>query len=246
MQGCLLVKKVLSLAAPIMLSYIPLGLAAGILANKCGISPALAFFMSVTLITGGSQFMISNLWLTGLPALSIVASVGALSLRFALYSASLAPYLQKASKRMSLALSYTLIEEAYGVTLAKFSEGQKSWTYQHALALNIVTILTWAVANAAGSAIGAVIDIPTALASFVMTSLFICLLRTQLTSRNNIIAAISAIASVIALKLAGLASVAVPIAAVIGVVCAFVTSGTQTKNQAKKDVEKNTREEQAA
>ena len=223
-------KKVLSVAAPIMLSYIPLGLAAGILANKCGIGPALAFFMSVTLITGGGQFMISNLWIMGLPPLSIVASVGALSLRFALYSASLAPYLQKTSKRMSLALSYTLIEEAYGVTLAKFSEGQTSWTYNHALALNVVTILTWAVANAAGSAIGNIVDIPTALASFVMTSLFICLLWTQLGSRNNLVAAGSAALCVVALKLAGLSNVAVPIAAVVGVACAFVASGSSETN----------------
>ena len=108
-------KKVLAVAWPIMLSYIPLGLACGVLASKCGINPLMGFLMSVTLITGSGQFMISNLWLVGLPAFSIVASVAAVSLRFALYSASLSPYLKKASKRMSLALSYTLIEEAYVV-----------------------------------------------------------------------------------------------------------------------------------
>lgn len=218
-------KKVLAVAWPIMLSYIPLGLACGVLASKCGINPLMGFLMSVTLITGSGQFMISNLWLAGLPAFSIVASVAAVSLRFALYSASLSPYLKKASKRMSLALSYTLIEEPYGVTLSKLSEGEKSWTLGNALALNIVTILTWAVSVAAGSAIGAVLDIPTALAGFVMTALFVCLASSQLTSRGNVVAAIAAAASVIALKLVGLANVAVPFSAVIGVAAAFVTAG---------------------
>lgn len=218
-------KKVLAVAWPIMLSYIPLGLACGVLASKCGINPLMGFLMSVTLITGSGQFMISNLWLAGLPAFSIVASVAAVSLRFALYSASLSPYLKKASKRMSLALSYTLIEEAYGVTLSRLSEGEKSWTLRNALALNIVTILTWAVSVSAGCAIGAVLDIPTALAGFVMTALFVCLASSQLTSRENVVAAIAAAASVIALKLVGLANVAVPFAAVIGVAAAFVAAG---------------------
>lgn len=218
-------KKVLAVACPIMLSYIPLGLACGVLASKCGINPLMGFLMSVTLITGSGQFMISNLWLAGLPAFSIVASVAAVSLRFALYSASLSPYLKKASKRMSLALSYTLIEEAYGVTLSKLSEGEKSWTLRNALALNIVTILTWAVSVSAGSAIGAVLDIPTALAGFVMTALFVCLASSQLTSRGNVVAAVAAAVSVIVLKLVGLANVAVPFAAVIGVAAAFVAAG---------------------
>ena len=218
-------KKVLAVAWPIMLSYIPLGLACGVLASKCGINPLMGFLMSVTLITGSGQFMISNLWLAGLPAFSIVASVAAVSLRFALYSASLSPYLKKASKRMSLALSYTLIEEAYGVTLSKLSEGEKSWTLRNALALNIVTILTWAVSVSAGSAIGAVLDIPTALAGFVMTALFVCLASSQLTSRGNVVAAVAAAVSVIVLKLVGLANVAVPFAAVIGVAAAFAAAG---------------------
>lgn len=218
-------KKVLAVAWPIMLSYIPLGLACGVLASKCGINPLMGFLMSVTLITGSGQFMISNLWLAGLPAFSIVASVAAVSLRFALYSASLSPCLKKTSKRMSLALSYTLIEEAYGVTLSKLSEGEKSWTLRNALALNIVTILTWAVSVSAGSAIGAVLDIPTALAGFVMTALFVCLASSQLTSRGNVVAAVAAAVSVIVLKLVGLANVAVPFAAVIGVAAAFVAAG---------------------
>ena len=204
-------RKIVSVALPIMLSYVPLGLACGVLSSKAGID-------------GSGQFMIPNLWLAGLPALSIVASVAAVSLRFALYSASLAPYLQKASKRMSLALSYTLIEEAYGVTLSKLSGEDGGWTFRDALGLNIVTILTWAFSVVAGSAIGAVVSIPTALASFVMTSLFLSLLWSQLTSRNNLVAAGCAALSVVVLKLAGLSSVAVPVAAVLGVAAAFVAA----------------------
>lgn len=57
-------------------------------------------------------------------------------------SASLAPYLQRARKRTALAMTLTLIEEGYGVTLAKLAGGDRDWTSRYALALNAITIAT--------------------------------------------------------------------------------------------------------
>lgn len=48
------------------------------------------------------------------------------------------------------------------------------------MALNAITISTWVASVAAGAALGAVVDIPTAIASFAMTALFIYLLWDQL------------------------------------------------------------------
>lgn len=208
-----------------MLSYVPIGLACGILGSKCGLGPAQGFLLSATIISGGAQFMISNLWLAGLPAATIIASVGAISLRFALYSASLAPYLQKCKKREALAMALTLIEEAYGVTLSKLTEGEKSgWTLRHALALNLVTIATWATSVAAGGAAGAVLQIPTAVASFAMTALFVYLLWSQLEGQGGekTVAAVAAAAVVVGCKAAGWTEVAVPAGAVAGVVAALL------------------------
>lgn len=208
-----------------MASYVPLGLACGVLGAKCGIDPARSLVLSLTTFTGGGQFMINNLWLAGMPVPTIIASCGAIALRFALYSASLAPYLQGTKKRTSLALSATLIEEAYGVSLSKFSGEDPSWTYRNAFALNVVTILTWAVSVAVGAAVGNVIDVPTAAAGFTMTALFIFLLWGQLTSRSNVLAAAVAAATVVVCKLTGLANVAIPLAAVVGVAAAMLLGG---------------------
>ena len=150
MQQGVLLHRVIAAATPIALSYIPIGLACGVLGSKCGIGPGAAAVLSATIISGGAQFMISNMWLAGLPAATIVASVCAVSLRFALYSASLAPYLQRARKRTALAMALTLIEEGYGVTLAKLADGDRDWTFRHAFALNVITIATWVASVAAG------------------------------------------------------------------------------------------------
>lgn len=221
-------RRVIAAATPIALSYIPIGLACGVLGSKCGIGPGAAAVLSATIISGGAQFMISNMWLAGLPAATIVASVCAVSLRFALYSASLAPYLQRARKRTTLAMALTLIEEGYGVTLAKLADGDRDWTFRHALVLNAITIATWVASVAAGATLGAVIDIPTAIAGFAMTALFIYLLWDQLQggSIGNAVAAAAGAAVVVACKLVKWTAVAVPLAAVIGVAAAM-TAGRE-------------------
>ena len=164
--------------------------------------------------------------LAGLPTATIVASICAVSLRFALYSASLAPYLQRARKRTALAMALTLIEEGYGVSLAKLADGDRGWTFRHALALNAITIATWVASVAAGAALGEVVDVPTAIASFAMTALFIYLLCDQLQggSAGNAIAAAAGAVVVIACKLAGWTAIAVPLAAVVGVVAAMAAT----------------------
>ena len=223
-----LARDVLAVAWPIMLSYVAVGLACGVLEAKCGMAHWMAFLLSVTLISGAGQFMMSNLWLAGVPVPSIALSVAAISLRFALYSASLAPHLRRASRGQSLALSATLIEEAYGVTLGKLAGGTRSgWTLGHALALNVVTILTWALSCAAGAALGAAIDLPTAIAGFAMTSLFIYLVWTQPRTRGNAGAMAAAALTVIACKSLGLSAAAVPLAAVAGVAAGLAAAATR-------------------
>ena len=206
-------RGVLSAAWPVMVSYVAVGLPCGVLAAKAGMGPLQNFVLALTFLSGGGQFMMSNLWLAGVPLGSIVASVAAVSTRFALYSASLAPYLERFGRRSALAISCCYTEEAYGITLDKLASGA-SWTAQDALALNLCVQLTWAASCAAGAALGTVVNVPTAIAGFAMTSLFIYLLYAQPHTRPT---AAAAALTVAACKWAGAAGVAVPLAALVGV-----------------------------
>ena len=213
--------RIVKTAWPIMLSYIAVGLACGVLSAQAGMAWWMSAVLSLTIFTGSGQFMIANLWLSGVPAASVAASVAAVSARFALYSASLAPYLKGASKAETLAVSGTLIEEGYGISLGKLAAGD-DWGPVHATLLNVVLILTWTVATAAGTAVGSALSIPTAIAGFACTSLFIYLLSSQRLSLGNAVAAVMAFIVVAAFKYVGLANVAVPVAAVAGVAVALV------------------------
>ncbi len=226
------VRRVFALAWPVMLSYVAVGLACGVLEGKAGMAPWMAFVLGATYLSGGGQFMMSNLWLAGVPMPSIVASVAAISARFALYSASLAPHLSGTSRRLAFGVSATLTEEAYGISLGKLVN-DPSWTAVHALLLNVTLLLTWALSCAAGAAIGAAVDIPTAIAAFAMTSLFVFLLVTQPVSRGAVVAALAAALTVAACKYTGATSVAVPLAAVVGVVAALLVGALEREGGAR-------------
>lgn len=143
-----MVLKIVKTVWPVMLTYVAIAAPCGMIMAQSGMEPWMVFALSSTFVTGSGQFMICNLWLAGVPAASIVASVAAISSRFALYSASIAPHLT-------------------------------------------------------GAIVGAVGDVPTAIAGFVCTSLFICLLFSQRLSSGNVVAASLAAVSVAICKFLG-------------------------------------------
>lgn len=135
-------------------------------------------------------------------------------------AASIAPHLAGASKRQTLAVAATLTEEAYGISLAKLIEGQ-DWGPRESFVLNVILIATWGVSCTMGAIVGAVVDVPTAIASFVCTSLFICLLFSQRLSRGNVVAAVSGAVSVAVCKFLGLMNITVPASVVVGIAIAL-------------------------
>lgn len=224
-------REILRIAWPVTLSYVAVGMPCGVLAAKAGMTPLMAAIISATFLTGGGQFMISNLWIAGTPMLSLLASVAAISTRFALYSASLAPYLKRFNKRQSLAITSCFTEEAYGIALSKLAEGP-SWTARHAITLNLFLVASWTIPVTLGAIIGAAVDIPTAIASFAMTSLFIYLLYSQQHTRGNLCAAVAAIATIGVCKATGASGIAVPAAAVVGVCAGMLSQRLSGRDEA--------------
>ena len=217
--------RIVRIAWPIMLSYIAVGLACGVLSAQAGMAWWMVAIISLTYFSGSGQFMMANLWLSGTPALPVALSVAAISSRFALYSASLAPHLRDASKLETFGVSATLIEEGYGISLGKLTEGD-GWGPREATALNIVLILTWVLFSAAGALVGSMLSVPTAVAGFVCTSLFIYRLFSQRATVGNVVAAAVAFLAVVVLKYTGLSGFAVFAATLLGVIAALVAGET--------------------
>ena len=75
--------------------------------------------------------------------------------------------------------------------MANFATG--TWNVPRATIVNICSCTSWTLSNVAGVLIGGALGIPLAIASFAMTSIFICLLVTQKITFENVVAAVVAI-----------------------------------------------------
>lgn len=216
------IKQSFQVALPIMLGYIAIGLPCGILCNSIGFDAFQVFLLSALFYSGAGQFMIPNMWLAGSPLASIVASVSLVNTRQMLYSAAFAPACRGVKKRLSFIFAATVTDESYGVNVSRFLEGD--WSVGRALLVNVFSQSSWVVSNVIGVLVGNTVGIPLAIASFAMTSIFICLLITQKMSSANVIAALVAVLGVFLCKEIGLSGPAILIGALAGVCAALFFS----------------------
>lgn len=213
------IQKAFGAAFPIMLGYVAIGLPCGILCSSIGLSPLQCFLLSALFYSGAGQFMIPNMWLAASPVTAIIASVAFVNTRQMLYSASFAPFCEKAKKRLSFFFAATVTDESYGVNMAHFQLGE--WSVRRGLLVNLFSQSSWTLSNVLGAVIGNAISVPLAIASFAMTSIFICLLCSQKVTPENAVAVVVAMVGVVVCKGIGLSGPAILIGAVIGVIAAF-------------------------
>ena len=205
-----------------MLGYVAIGLPCGILSASIGLNAFQVFLMCALFYSGAGQFMIPNMWLAGSPVASIIASVSFVNTRQMLYSTAFAPWVEGASKRLSFLFAATVTDESFGVNMQKFLEG--GWSVQKATLVNELSHSSWTISCVVGVFIGDALGIPLAIASFAMTSIFICLLVSQKKSAANVLAAAGAVLGVIVCKIAGLGGAAILLGALVGVACAVIFS----------------------
>lgn len=213
-------KIVLRAAAPVMLGYVAIGIPCGILCASIGLNGIQVLLLSYLFYSGAGQFMLPNMYLAANPLASIIASISFVNMRQLLYSASFAPYASKSGKLLTFFFGATVTDESFGVSIERFRAGD--WSVKRALGVNLLSQSSWAWSNFVGVLVGSAIGVPLAIASFAMTSIFICLMVTQKLTVENICAMIFAFAGVYACKLVGLAGPAILIGACVGVIAAEV------------------------
>ena len=145
--------EVFKVSLPLCLSYVPIGLACGILLHAAGFNPLLTLLVSVLVFSGGAQFLIASMLTTNTPMQTIVIMLFFLELRYALLGSSLSQYIKGTSKKFLYFFAVSLNDENYAVNYLKFAT-DKSWTPKDALAVEHWSLLFWSVANFIGSLVG--------------------------------------------------------------------------------------------
>lgn len=178
--------------------------------------------LCVFLYSGAGQYMIPNMWIAGAPIVSIIASVSLINTRQILYGASLSRYCDRARKRGVFLFAASVTDESFGVNSAQFKKGD--WSIKQATLVNLFSQTSWTLSNLLGLLMGSLLSVPTAVASFAMTAIFICLLFSQEKTFENIIAGVFAVIGVVVCKCIGLEGPAILLGALLGIGAALVAA----------------------
>lgn len=222
---------VLGISMPLCLSYIPIGLACGILLHAAGFNFVMALLVSIVVFSGGAQFLIASLLMVNAPLGSIIVMLFFLELRYALLGSSLSKYLSRETNRFILLFSASMNDENYAINYLKFAT-DKNWTPQDALMVEHYSLLAWASGNMVGALIGSAVSIDLEIVDFALTALFLYMIVMQVQSNLTfLMALLSAVLSVVFLTWTK-STLGIVIATVLASLCGFFIESRVRKHSA--------------
>ncbi len=202
-------------ALPIVMGYVPIGFAFGVLAQQAGLSTANVLLMSLLVYAGSSQLIAVGLFANGATMLSVVFTTFVVNLRHLLLSAALAPYLKQWRLRDLAAFAYELTDEAFAVHAVSFPKGEISKA--NVFALNLTAHLSWILGGGLGAVAGQLItDVRPLALDYVLPAMFIALLVVQISNRLQIAVALLTGALAVGLSLLSFGRWGVIVATLIG------------------------------
>ncbi|MDL2306863.1 AzlC family ABC transporter permease [Desulfovibrio sp. OttesenSCG-928-C06] len=189
-------------AVPIILGYLPLGFAYGVLAGEAGLSVLETALMSLLVFAGSSQFIAVNMILAGAPALSIVITTFVVNARHMLMSAAMVPFVRNWSRARQILFGFGLADEPFVMNISNFAK--KEVRYEEALGVNVASYLGWSVPGIAGAITGQLMgDLSPLGLDFALAGLFIALLVPFFKERRELVTALIAGTLSVVLYLAG-------------------------------------------
>ena len=202
-------------ALPLVMGYVPIGFAYGVLAKQAGLSVFNAVAMSVLVYAGSSQLIGAGLFAVAAPALSIIATTFVVNLRHMLFSAALSPYLKGWRKSELAIFAYELTDETFAVHSVSLPQGVLSKA--EVIAVNVTAQLSWLCGSWLGAVVGGLIkDVRPLALDYTLPAMFIALLVIQIKVRAEIIvAALTGLLAVV-LTLMGVGRWSVIVATLIG------------------------------
>lgn len=183
----------LRLGFPILLGYVPIGMAFGILAEGLGFTPAQAVLCSATALAGAGQFIALTLMKSGATALAVVAATTIVNLRYVLFGAALSPHLTRVQPFGQALLAFSLTDETFAVNIDDQRRGTAdAWSMA---GVGAVAWTGWVAGTATGALAAGLIGDPTNWGvQFAMPAMFTALLVAQAESRRHIVVGLVAAA----------------------------------------------------
>lgn len=165
---------------PVLLGYLTIGIAFGLLFTKAGFPWWLAPLMSVLVYAGAAQFMAIGLLASGTGIAEIAILTLAINARHMVYGLSLLERF-RSCPRFRPYLIYALTDETYGIlTTVPPPEGSSAAESEDFyFALSFLDQSYWVLGSALGAAAGGLMSFDTRGLDFALTALFVVLLVEQ-------------------------------------------------------------------
>lgn len=188
---------------PVVLGYLGIGIAAGVVERAAGMSYAEVLLLSMVLYAGSAQFVLTGMVALASPLSAIVLTVFFVNVRHLLLAAALAPYLRALPAWKNGLLGLQLTDETFVIAAGRFARqapARAAWM----AGLNLAAYSTWALANLAGAVFSAHFAgsaTNTKVLGFALPCMFAGLLVLQLNARPRLrtgmaVATLSAILAV--------------------------------------------------
>ena len=133
---------------PVILGFVPVGIAYAIMAGQAGFTPVRTVLMSLTVFAGASQMMACGMVMQGAGLIAIILATFILNLRHLIMSACVFERMQESSTGLRLLAALGVTDEGFAIFTTEKEENDTVWFY---LGLVLVTYVSWF----AGSAVGA-------------------------------------------------------------------------------------------
>lgn len=202
-------------ALPIVLGYLPIGFAYGVLAQKAGLSTFATVLMSLVVFAGSAQLIAVGLISAGLSPLAIIMTTFVVNLRHLLFSAAIYPHLARWRKRELAAFAFELTDETFALHATRFDLG--SAQKGEAFAINLTAHTAWIIGGGLGALAGRMVaDIERFGLDYALPAMFIALLVMQTRKPAQVWAAVFGGVLSVGLLLMGLDQWHVILATIIG------------------------------
>ena len=147
------IKEGLRAAAPLIIGYIPIAMAFGILGKTAGITFSETVMFSAFVSAGASQFMALNLFMAGAGILQIILTTFLVNSRHFLMSASLSRKVNDKLQKWTPFVAFAMTDEIFSIASFKKEE----LTPKFMLGFEGSTYLVWVLATAGGFLLGEVL-----------------------------------------------------------------------------------------
>ncbi|GEM05362.1 autotransporter [Halolactibacillus miurensis] len=139
-------------AAPIMIGYLPIALAYGVLANQAGLSLVELTSMSALVFGGASQFMILNMMLVQATYIELVLATFVLNFRHFIMSLSMSHRLRTFKLKDKAVLGALMTDESFSVLSVLNKDKQTPVSFY--ITLHIAGYFAWVTGSLLGGVIG--------------------------------------------------------------------------------------------